>query len=237
MLIWVLLLFASWLAATISGAAGFGGALLLLPILTHTVGPKAAVPILTVAQLMGNLSRAWFGFKDIRWRPIGLFSLGAISASLLGSRLFVQLPPQAVLRGIAVFLFLMVVLRHTGLGKRALPDKWLLPTGWVVGLLSGLVGSAGPLSAAAFLGLRLPAVAYVASEATAVSLMHVTKALVYGSYAMMTAQSLILGLVMGGAMVVGSWTGRKTIERLSERWFSRLIEVLLLLSAASLLIP
>lgn len=34
MLAWVLLLVAGWLAATISGAAGFGGALLLLPILT-----------------------------------------------------------------------------------------------------------------------------------------------------------------------------------------------------------
>jgi uncharacterized membrane protein YfcA len=52
-----LLFIISWLAATISGAAGFGGALLLLPILTHILGVKAAVPVLAIMQLPGNLSR------------------------------------------------------------------------------------------------------------------------------------------------------------------------------------
>ena len=65
---WALLLICGWLAGTVSGAAGFGGALLLLPVLTLTTGAKAAVPILTVAQLLGNLSRAGFGWRDIRWR-------------------------------------------------------------------------------------------------------------------------------------------------------------------------
>jgi hypothetical protein len=51
---WLFLLLCGWLAATVSGAAGFGGALLLLPVLTMTVGAKAAVPILTVAQLLGG---------------------------------------------------------------------------------------------------------------------------------------------------------------------------------------
>ena len=61
-------------------------------MLTLTVGAKAAVPILTVAQLLGNLSRAGFGWRDIRWRPALLFSAGAVPASVLGSRLFVALP-------------------------------------------------------------------------------------------------------------------------------------------------
>lgn len=94
---WLLLLSCGWLAATVSGAAGFGGALLLLPMLAFTVGGKAAVPILTVAQLLGNLSRAGFGWRDIRWRPALLFSLGAVPASLLGSRLFVAMPSTWVL--------------------------------------------------------------------------------------------------------------------------------------------
>lgn len=33
-----LLLLGGWLAATVSGAAGFGGALLILPLLAHAVG-------------------------------------------------------------------------------------------------------------------------------------------------------------------------------------------------------
>jgi uncharacterized protein len=233
---WGILLVGGWLAATVSGAAGFGGALLLLPVLTHSVGAKAAVPVLTVAQLMGNLSRAGFGFREIRWRPALAFSAGAVPAGIAGARLFVQLPSSFILRGIGGFLLLVVVLRHTRLGGRAFPERLLPLAGGVVGFLSAVVGSAGPLGATVFLGLQLPAVAYVASEAVTASLMHVAKSLVYGRYAVLTSQDLLLGLALGAAMVLGSWTGRKFIERLSKKGFGLLVEVLLIIAALSLIL-
>jgi len=129
---WVLLLAGGWLAATVSEAAGFGGALLLLPVLTWTVGPKAAVPVLTLAQLLGNLSRAGIGWRDIRWRPVLLFSAGAVLASLLGARLFVELAAPVVQRAIGTFLLAIVAFRHTRMGKglravRALDRRESLP--------------------------------------------------------------------------------------------------------------
>src|SRR4051794_30886894 len=122
---WLILLACGWLAATVSGAAGFGGALLLLPVLAFTVGAKAAVPILTVAQFFGNLSRAAFGRRDIGWRPVFLFGAGAVPASVLGARVFVDLPPASILRAVGVLLLLVVGLRRTTLGERRLPG-WLL---------------------------------------------------------------------------------------------------------------
>lgn len=62
---YLLLFIGSFFAAGISGAAGFGGALLLLPLLSKTIGTTLAVPVLTIAQLIGNLSRAFFGYKEI----------------------------------------------------------------------------------------------------------------------------------------------------------------------------
>lgn len=46
----VILFIAAFAAAAISGAAGFGGALLLLPLLVAMVGVTQAVPLLTIAQ-------------------------------------------------------------------------------------------------------------------------------------------------------------------------------------------
>ena len=155
---WIFLLVCGWLAATVSGAAGFGGALLLLPVLTLTVGAKAAVPILTVAQLLGNLSRAGFGWRDIRWRPALLFSAGAVPASMLGSRLFVALPSASILRLIGVFLLVVVAMRHTTARRAKDAGMAVAPAGVAVGLLSAVAGSAGPLGAAVFLGLHLPPV-------------------------------------------------------------------------------
>lgn len=150
-MVWLLMMFAGWLAATVSGAAGFGGALLLLPVITYAVGAKAAVPILTVAQLLGNLSRAGFGGKEIQWWPVLLFSLGAVPVSVLGARLFVALPAPLLTRGIGILLLGLVAFRHTHWGKRPVPALLLAPAGAVVGLLSALTGSVGPLGAAVFL--------------------------------------------------------------------------------------
>jgi len=47
-------------ASTLAAVAGFGGAAVLLPALVLVFGVRDAIPILTVAQLIGNLSRVWF---------------------------------------------------------------------------------------------------------------------------------------------------------------------------------
>jgi hypothetical protein len=70
---YALLFLGAYTAALISGAAGFGSALLLLPLLVASVGVVQAVPLLTVAQFVGNLSRAGFGFSQIQWKPVALF--------------------------------------------------------------------------------------------------------------------------------------------------------------------
>jgi uncharacterized membrane protein YfcA len=232
---WVFLLGVGWLAASVSGAVGFGGALLLLPVLIKMVGAKAAVPILTLAQLLGNLSRAGFGGKDIRRRPALVFSVGTVPASVVGSRLFVALPSGTIQRLIGVFLLGVVALRRTPMGRRRMPTRVLIPAGVVVGFLSAIAGSAGPLAAVVFLNLQLPARAYVATEAVTAVLMHVTKCIVYGRYAAMDRAGLVGGLALGGAMMLGSWTGRKLIERLSERAFRLLVEVLLIVASMSLI--
>ncbi len=236
MLIWILLVFAAWLAATVSGLAGFGGAMLLLPAITYGIGPKAAIPILTMAQLLGNTSRGGFGFKEIAWRPVAFFSVGAIPACVLGSRLFVSLPSHLITRGIGVFLLFIVVLRQAPLKKRCISQPLLVPAGAMVGFLSAVAGSAGPLGAATFLSLELSPTAYVASEAVTAVLMHLTKTAVYGRYALINGETLLLGLALGGAMILGSWTGRKLNQKLAEHQFQRFVDGLLIVSSLLLII-
>ena len=226
---------ASWLAATISGAAGFGGALVLLPLLSQWLGTTAAVPILTMAQLWGNASRAWFGRLEIQWRPVLYFISTAVPCSVSGSLLFVDLPKQLILRGVGGLLVSIVLLRRFNVTKFNFGNKGLFVGGALTGFLSGLVGSAGPLGAAFFLGLDLPGVAYVASEAMTALAMHVTKAIVYQRFALIGPKELALGMLLGVAMILGSWTGKQIIERLPKEKVVVLVEVLLLVSAIQLM--
>jgi len=228
-IVWVTLIFISWLAATISGIAGFGGSLIILPVFSILIGAKKAIPILTIAWMMGNFSRAALGYREIIWKPVIYFCLGALPAAVIGSRIFVELPTGLIMKGIAIFLFVIVVLRHAGV-KLYLQEKWFIPWGVLVGFLSAVLGSAGPIGAVAFLGLNLTPTAYVASEAVTAVVMHLTKTAIYGRYSLLNLQDVIVGVVLGSAMVVGSWTARHLIKNMAKKLFGNFVDILLIVA-------
>lgn len=226
-MIYGILILASFVAAFISGSAGFGGALLLLPIVTACVGVELAVPVLTLAQLIGNLSRMAFGFKEIEWKSVGWFCLTAIPLSALGAFSFTTLPAELAARviGVALIAFVIFTLKKKGFkaGK-----KTLLLGGGITGLLSGIAGSAGPIGAAVFLSLGLPPVAYIASEATTATAMHIMKTVIYNSVAEVSLQAIVLGLIMGATMIAGTYCANRFIKKIEKKRFQKYVAVLLL---------
>lgn len=235
MIAYIALLAGSFVAAVVSGSAGFGGALLLLPLLTHVVGVTSAVPLLTIAQLVGNLSRVAFGWRAIRWRPVLLFLAPALPAAALGAWWFTALPKGLMVRGLGVAILIFVALKLRGLTFKPSPHL-LLIGGAVVGLLSGLVGSAGLLGAAVFLSLNLPPLAYVASEATTAVAMHMVKWIVYESAISLDADFWPLVAGMSAAMIAGTWVGKRVIERLPAHRFQLLVAALLAVTAVQMIV-
>ncbi|MHA6522926.1 sulfite exporter TauE/SafE family protein [Tessaracoccus sp. G1721] len=222
-----LLVLGAFVAAAVSGSAGFGGALLLLPLLTTVVGAEQAVPLLTVAQLVGNLSRVGFGVRSIAWRPVGLFLVGAIPASVAGSLLFVSLPTGLLTRSIGVGVLAFAVLKYFRILTFKPSTRLLLGGGALTGFLSGLIGSAGPLGAAVFLSLGLPPVTYVASEATTALAMHAVKTVVYGTTLTLDGSFWGLAAILGATMVAGTWVANRFLRRVSVKGFERYVLVLL----------
>lgn len=233
----VLVLFlGSVAAAAVSGAVGFGGALLLLPLLTRLVGPGFGVPLLTFAQLVGNVSRATFGLRRIAWKPALLFLSLAVPGSIAGSYSFVALPKALIVRVIGVAILVFVMLKWRGVLGFRMTRFRLVAAGAIVGFLSGLVGSAGPLGAVAFLSLDLTPVSYIATEATTAVVMHASKLLVYGHFIAFGTREVKLATLLSAGMIVGSWIGKKTIEHLSAERFRLVVGRLLVALALQMII-
>ncbi|MCS6833810.1 MAG: TSUP family transporter, partial [Flammeovirgaceae bacterium] len=138
-------------------------------------------------------------------------------------------------QGIGIFLILLVVYRRTNIKKIALGDKGMLLGGGLTGFLSGVAGSAGPLGAAFFLGLNLSPTTYIASEAFTALVMHLVKTLVYNTFLLVGQTELFYGVFIGLAMVIGSWTGKRIVEKLSRKAFVLLVEILLVISGVQLI--
>jgi uncharacterized protein len=232
-----MLLVAALVASAVAAVAGFGGAAILLPVLVTLFGPRDAIPILAVAGLVSNGSRVALNRDEISWPIVGWFALGGIPAALIGGFLFAAAPLEALTRLIGAFLLASVAWRH--LRPRpfgALGPRTFTAIGAVFAFASALVGSIGPIMAPFFLAAGLVKSAYIGTEAAASVVMQVAKLVAYGIAAILTPFMGALGLLMVPAMLAGSWIGKRIVDRMSERIFIAVIEVVLVVTGLVFLI-
>ena len=151
-------------AGTISGIVGTGSSIMLMPVLINQYGPKQAVPIIAIAAVMANFSRILAWWREVDWRACAVYSVTGIPAAALGARTLLVLPSRAVDVAIGLFLIAMVPLRHWLTRHRRKAQLWHLAAGGaVIGYLTGIVVSTGPLSVPLFLFYGLTKGAYSCS--------------------------------------------------------------------------
>jgi uncharacterized membrane protein YfcA len=234
---WIILAVVAFVAATIAAISGFGGAAVLLPALVALFGIRAAIPILTVAQLIGNGSRVWFNRRELDWAVVGWFAIGAIPMGLLGGYVFATAPLTALTRLLGVFLLFTVLWRHLRKEEPGRPPlKSFAGIGAGATFLSALLGSVGPIMAPFFLAYGLLKGAYIGTEAMSTVVMHVTKLVAYRQTAVLTRSAVAVGLALGPIMILGSFVGKKIVDRLSERVFVFIIDAVLVIAGLMFLI-
>lgn len=222
------------IGSTLAAVTGFGGAAVLLPVLAVAFGTRDAVPILTVAQLIGNGSRVWFNRREVDYRVVSWFAFGGVPLALLGGVLFARAPLAVLTRLLGLFLLLIVAWRRLRPGPIVRPPlRAFAVIGAAASFLSALLGSVGPLMAPFFLAYGLIKGAYIGTEALSTVVMHVTKLVAYGSAAILTEGNILIGVALGPLMIAGSWIGKRIVDRLDERVFVLLIEATM--TAAGLL--
>lgn len=232
----IALLALSLVASIVAAVAGFGGSVILLPLVVHLFGIKAAVPILTIAQLIGNASRVWFGRSSIDWKVVGYFCTGCIPSAIAGALLFGSLHASWLEKILGVFLILTLIYRHSGFKSWEMKLVHFFVLGAIFGAMSALVGTVGPIVAPFFLDYGLVGSAYIATEAMTAVAMHITKGIVYAKFTLLTLETTMVGLTMGAVMILGSYLGKKILDRLPRVWFTRIIEAVILLSGLQFII-
>ncbi len=209
----------------------------MLPILIWAFGVRDSIPILTVAQLLGNLSRVWFNRTEVDAHVVGWFALGAVPAAVVGGALFATAPAPSLSRLMGAFLLATVAYRHTAWGRRLrIKLRGFLPVGLSFGFLSALVGSVGPMMAPFFLAYGLVRGAYIGTEAMSTVAMHVTKLSVYGGFALLSSRTVLIGLAIGGIMFVGSYLGKRILAVVPEHVFPVIIDGALIAGGMLLLL-
>ena len=76
------------------------------------------------------------------------------------------------------------------------------------------------------------------TEAVCAMVMHLARGATLARYALLSWQTLGVGVVLGATMFAGTWLSRRLLDRMSDRVFLGIIEALLVaMGLQSLLFP
>lgn len=224
------------IAGTISGIVGTGSSIMLMPVLVYQYGPKQAVPIMAVAAVMANLSRILAWWREVDWRACAAYSVTGIPAAALGARTLLLLPSRAVDIAIGVFLIAMVPVRHWLARHRLKANLWHLAIGGaVIGYLTGIVVSTGPLSVPLFLFYGLNKGAFLATEAASSLGLYLAKSVTFERFGALTADIAIKGLIAGASLMSGAFIARRLVLKLEPDAFRLIMDAIMIAAGIAML--
>src|SRR5690349_24356331 len=209
---------------------------MLMPVLVYEYGPKQAVPIMAVAAVLANLSRIFAWWREVDWRACAAYSVTGIPAAALGARTLLALPSHAVDLAIGSFLIAMVPVRHALARHELKANLWHLAIGGaVIGYLSGIVVSTGPLSVPLFLFYGLAEGAFLATEAASSLGLYLSKSVTFERFGALTADVAVKGLIAGSSLMSGAFIAKRFVLHLQPKMFRLLMDGIMLLAGLSLL--
>lgn len=236
MLTYALVLAVGLVAGTVSGIVGTGATIILLPILVYTFGPREAVPIMAIVALMSNFAKITSWWKEIDWRACGAYALGGVPAAALGARTLLVLPERLIDIALGLFFLAMVPGRRWLARRKVTFVAWhLVLAGAVIGFLTGIVVSTGPLSVPAFAAYGLVKGAFIATEAAGSLALYISKAITFRQFGALPVDIVVKGLISGSSVMAGTYLARLIVERLSVATFQRLLDGVMVISGLALL--
>ena len=236
MLTYALVLAVGLVAGTVSGIVGTGATIILLPILVYTFGPREAVPIMAIVALMSNFAKITSWWKEIDWRACAAYAAGGIPAAALGARTLLVLPERLIDIALGLFFLAMVPGRRWLASRDVTFSAWHLAiAGAVIGFLTGIVVSTGPLSVPAFAAYGLVKGAFIATEAAGSLALYISKAATFRQFGALPVDIITKGLISGSSVMAGTYLARLIVERLSVATFQRLLDGVMVISGLALL--
>ena len=231
-----LVLILGLVAGTLGGAVGFGTSIMLMPALVLVFGPRQAVPIMAIGSIMANASRVAAWWREVDWKTTLAYSATGIPAAALGARTLLVLPPGIVEGVLGVFFLAMIPIRRWMVKQQwKLTRVHLAVVGAVIGFLTGIVVSTGPLNTPFFLMHGLVKGAYLGTEALSSLAVYGAKAVTFRALGALPWEAFVQGLLIGTSLTAGAFIAKRYVKKMDAERFRVLMDGLLLVAGLTML--
>jgi uncharacterized membrane protein YfcA len=220
------------ISGIVRGFSGFGGALILIPVMSALVGPRVAVPTFYLSDLGSATPYGIASVRKCNWSMVLPMLLGTWIAQPVGALLLESLDPLLLRWGMDAMVIAMLALLLTGWRFRGQPKTWLtFLVGLFAGSMGGATGISGPPVIAYWLGGRTDAaltraniMVYYAFSSMAIDVIFFVKGL-------FTWQIVIYAMSVWPCYTLGLALGARLFGMATEEAFRKIAYLLIAISA------
>lgn len=209
-------------AGLVYGFAGFGAALIFMPVATRVVPPDVAIgafAISAISSLITVVPGAW----PVADRPaVARMLIAAIVATPLGVWLLAVAPATGLRTGIALVVLGTLALLVAGWRLPVRPGpKAEIGIGGAAGVIGGATGLTGPAVILFQIGGGATAAVVRANTALFLTLSSLTLPPQLWAQGLLAGETLALGLLLLAPYALGTWIGARVFRPGQERLYRR----------------
>ncbi len=221
----ILLGLITFFTSTVAGVIGLGGGMILIAVLPFFLPINALVPVHGLTQLSSNLSRAYFGYKDIKLEVIPKFLFG----SLIGISVFAGILYFISLEYVPLFIgfYILFSLWSNKFNEKIKKYESYILIGFFQTGLSIVVGATGPIATALLIKDYNDKDTVVATAAALMSITHLLKvfAFMFFGFVFLDYLGILIAMIIGA--ISGSYMGTKLRDKINGKKFLIFLKIFL----------
>ncbi len=219
------------LAEILGTVGGFGSSLFFVPIASYFLDFHSVLGITALFHVSSNLSKIAFFRKGFDKKLIVSIGIPAVSFVIVGALFSKSIETKMLEVSLAIFLIIvsliLLMFRNLEL-KPTLSNS--IGGGIFSGLIAGLLGTGGAIRGMVLTAYNLKMEVFIATSAIIDLGIDSSRSVVYYLNGYVHKDDLYLIPILLIVSVVGTYTGKKILTRVSEKQFKSIVLILVMLT-------
>ena len=224
----LLFLLLSLIAEILGTVGGFGSSVYFVPLANLFLDFKSVLGITAIFHLSSNISKMFLFKKGLNKFLMIYIGVPAVIMVIAGGILSNYLDERILQIAFAIFIIL-TSLFFLWFSKFTLnaDKKNAIIGGTASGFLAGVLGTGGAIRGITMVAFNIEKEQFIATSAAIDFAVDFSRTIVYFINGYMHTEHLkyMISLIVVG--FVGTWIGKKVLERISQEWFKKVVLVLL----------
>ena len=206
----------------VRGFTGFGGALVMVPVLSLVLGPGTALAAVCASGVPVILQLLPAALRHAERAFVLPFATAAFAAAPVGTLVLVAVSPGAMKIAISLAVLAMTALMARGWRFPASAGKgFMAALGVAAGLVQGASGVGGPPAVAAALARHGSPETQRGNVIGAVSALGLCAAVPYWFHGFFTVEAVAVAVVILPAYLGATWAGIRLFAGRGKAWYRR----------------